>query len=119
MNPDRRFRRLSALASIRTFCHSVHTDVFFDRWSLVGKSRKPIPCPGDDVRKRSPLEQAIAEKKDRRARYEAKLRRNGLKTSTLATREEYWPVIRAFAADLNEGDKEAAIRNLQRRLGSL
>lgn len=87
----------------------------------MGRKRESVPCSGDDVRKRSPLEQAIAEKKDRRVRYNKRLAEKGLKVSTLPLREEYWPIVRALAADLNgcEGDFSKVVSNLQQRLRSL
>jgi hypothetical protein len=57
---------------------------------------------GSDIRKRTPLEQAIAEQTDRRARYEAKRQRDGFKRTTVYVREDQLEVVKAFIRKANE-----------------
>lgn len=55
----------------------------------------------DDIRKRTPLEQAIAEQTDRRARYQAKKAREGFKQTTLLVRVEALEEVKAFVKSVN------------------
>lgn len=57
---------------------------------------------GGKIRKRTPLEQAIAEKTDRRARYAAKRRSEGFKHTNFWVREDCLPEVRAFIQMVNE-----------------
>ena len=54
-----------------------------------------------DIRKRTPLEQAIAVKTDRRARYEASMREKGYKRTTIWVREDGLPEVHAFVRRIN------------------
>ncbi|MDE8651897.1 hypothetical protein [Novosphingobium album (ex Liu et al. 2023)] len=56
-----------------------------------------------DIRKRTPLEQAIAEKTDRNARYEVRMRQKGFKRTTIWVREDRLDEVKAFVHRLNEG----------------
>lgn len=72
----------------------------------------------DSVQKRSPLEQAIAEKTDRRVRYEAEKRRMGFKKTTIWVREEVLPDVQSLVKAINEteGDVRGIIREAQERV---
>lgn len=54
-----------------------------------------------DIRKRTPLEKAIAEQTDRRRKHDAKMERQGLKRTTFWVRPEALAEIRAFISQVN------------------
>ncbi len=56
----------------------------------------------DQIRKRTPLEQAIAEKTDRRRRYDAKMERQGFKRTTIYVRADRLEEVKAFIQRVNE-----------------
>ena len=60
-----------------------------------------------DIKKRTPLEQAIAEKTNRRVRYEAKLRKEGFKKTTVYVRAERWDEVKAFIDKVNSDPQGA------------
>lgn len=62
---------------------------------------------GEGINKRTPLEQAIAEKTDRNARYEAKKRKQGLKRSTFWCREDLCLGVLGIAQALSKPDNDA------------
>lgn len=57
---------------------------------------------GGNIKKRTPLEQAIAEKTDRRARYDAKMSREGFKKTTFWVRSDRVEEVKAFIHKMNE-----------------
>lgn len=54
-----------------------------------------------DIRKRTPAEQARALKSDRRARYDAKMRAEGFKRTTVWVREDRLDEVKAFIERVN------------------
>lgn len=56
---------------------------------------------GSDIQKRTPLEQAIAEKKDRRVRYEQRKKRQGFHKTNVWVKVEKLDEFRAFVEKLN------------------
>lgn len=63
--------------------------------------RKASKSQKSDIRKRTPLEQAIAEQTDRRARHDAKKVSMGLKRTTFWVRPEALDRIREFINSVN------------------
>lgn len=55
-----------------------------------------------DIRKLSPLEQAIAEKKDRRRRYDRRMQESGFKRLNVWVREDRLPEVRQFIQQMND-----------------
>lgn len=55
----------------------------------------------NDIRKLSPLEQAIAERSDRRRRYDARMRDAGFKKTTVYVRAERLAEVKAFIEQVN------------------
>lgn len=74
---------------------------------------------GTGIRKRSPLEQAIAERTDRRVRYDASMREQGFTRTTIWVREDCLAGVRELVRVLNdaEGDRVALVRDLIVQLG--
>jgi hypothetical protein len=63
---------------------------------------------GEEIQKRSPLEQAIAEKKDRRVRYERSMRDRGFLKTNLWIISHAVDDVKAAIRTLNEGNTEFA-----------
>lgn len=61
---------------------------------------------GEGIRKRTPLEEAIACQKDRRARYDAKMRKAGFKRTTIWVREDQLEAVKSFVAKVNDALRE-------------
>lgn len=55
-----------------------------------------------DIRKRTPLEQAIAEQTDRRARHEAKKLREGYTKTSFWVRTDRLDEVKSFVRSINE-----------------
>lgn len=73
-----------------------------------------------DIRKRTPLEQAIAEQTSRRERYEARRRQSGFKKTTIYVREELFPQVQQLLRLANGDDAEQArFRELVDQLGAV
>lgn len=60
------------------------------------------PSQTGDIRKRTPLEQAIAEQTNPRARYDAKMIRDGFKRTTIWVRAEVLDEVKEFVRQKNE-----------------
>lgn len=80
-------------------CRSIAT-----RWGVLVSRPKPVTAA--DIRKRTPLEQAIAERTDKRARYLAKKRREGFTQTTLLVRTECLEQVKAYVRQLNDAAPE-------------
>ena len=57
------------------------------------------------IRKRTPLEQAIAEEKDPRVRWDAKMRAKGFRRTTIMVHESKLEAVKVYVAQLNEEAK--------------
>ena len=55
----------------------------------------------EEIRRLTLLEQAIAERTDRRRRHDAKKRKEGFKRTTIWVRPERWEEVKAFIAKVN------------------
>ena len=66
------------------------------------------------IERRSPIEQAIAEKKDRRARYEASMRRQGFRKTSMWVKSDCVEDIRTVVRIHNDcnGDHRRALQAL-------
>lgn len=64
---------------------------------------------GGNIKKRTPLEQAIAEKTDRRAKYEAKRKRDGLIKTTVWVRSDRVEEVKAFIRSVNEANPQGPV----------
>lgn len=81
---------------------------------VVRRNMRGSYLSGDGVKRRSPLEQAIAEKTDRRARHEAKLRRQGMKKTSVWVREGSAAELLLLVKAVNQSDDEKALSALRR-----
>lgn len=68
--------------------------------------RKKASAQKGSIRKRTPLEQAIAEQTDKRARYDARLRQQGFKRTTIWVREDRLDQLKELVKSLNESAPE-------------
>lgn len=84
----------------------------------VGIDRKKAQRQASAIRKRTPLEQAIAEQTDPRIRWDAKKREEGFKRTTMMVRTEAIPEVKAVVRLLNrgEGDVQSRLRDLVAQL---
>lgn len=61
---------------------------------------------GDTIKRRSPIEQAIAEKKDRRARYVRLMREQGYHQTTIWVRRDKLEAAKTAVHILNDPDSQ-------------
>lgn len=65
------------------------------------RHRASASVPTRGLVARSPIEQAIAEQKDRRAKYERSMREQGFERKTLWAKSDDWPQVRHIVRCLN------------------
>ena len=73
----------------------MHLRTWGFKWWPVSKDTE------NEIRKRTPLEQAIAEKKDRRVRYDARMREKGYKRTSFWIPEDRIAEVKEFIEGLN------------------
>ena len=73
------------------------------------------------IRRRSPLEQAIAESADRRVRYESKMREEGFKRTTIWVRADYLGALQTLVKVINgtDGKNQVVLQQLVETLEKL
>lgn len=83
----------------------------------VGIDRKKAQRQASAIRKRTPLEQAIAEQTDPRLRWDAKKREQGFTRTSFMVRGQAVPELKALVRALN--DDEATIDRLRQFVAQL
>lgn len=69
--------------------------------AIVAVDRKPSKAQKADIRKRLPLEQAIAEQSDRRVRWEAKRKEQGFVRTSFIVHQDALEQVKAFVREAN------------------
>ena len=70
-----------------------------------GTSAVALKRSDQAIRKRTPLEQAIAEEKDPRVRWDKKMREKGFRRTTIMVHESKLAQVKAYVAQLNADAK--------------